>query len=94
MRSFEMVRQMHRHRDHGHGREWLALSIHDLDGVLQVGDTDLVDGDATRVARLLNVGKMLGLFSNGHWDQAVYSAQEVAVSQTRTDTRRTLDRKG
>ena len=39
MGAFEVVWQVNRHRDRGYCRQWLAIPVHDLDGILQVGDT-------------------------------------------------------
>lgn len=64
MGAFEMMRQVNRHRDCGHCWQRLALSVHDLDGVLQVGDTDLVDRNPPGVPRLLDVGEGLVLFAS------------------------------
>lgn len=55
--ALEVVGQVHGHGNRRHGGEWLALSVHHLDGILEVGDPDLVDGDAAEVAGLLDVGE-------------------------------------
>ncbi len=53
--ALEVVGQMNRHRDRRHCRQRFAVPVHDLDGILQVGDAYLINGNTSGVSRLLNV---------------------------------------
>ena len=70
-----------------------ALAIFHTDGVAQVGNPDLVDGDAAGVRAVLDILHAMAGSVHGSLT-GKYSAQEEAVSQTFTETSRTSRARG
>ena len=53
--AFEMMREVHRHRNVSHSSHWLPAPALHTDRVAKIGNADLIDSDATGVCGALYV---------------------------------------